>query len=115
MLKKNYDLKSFKLIHPKEKAKRKTIEGDTLVVSNMGRVFRTGKDEKGDWAVELNQTVLKSKKGTAGLKYITLLNGKKIAVHKLIAETFLEPKSENFKVIHKDGNTLNNAADNLEI
>lgn len=115
MLKKNYDLQSFKLIHPKERARRKTIEEDNLIVSTMGRIFRTGKDEDGEWAIELTQTILKSKKGTAGLKYITLLNGKKFAVHKIMAETFLKPETAKFKVKHKDGNTLNNAVDNLEI
>ena len=38
-----------------------------------------------------------------------------IRVHCIIAETFLEIKFENYQIIHKDGNKLNNKSDNLEI
>ena len=35
-------------------------------------------------------------------------------VHRMVAETFLEPKEGDVEVNHKDGNKLNNAESNLE-
>ena len=62
------------------------------------RLLKTSKTEKGYLRVELY------KKG----------KGKKIRVHRLVAETFL-PNLYNFKEInHKDGNKQNNCVDNLE-
>lgn len=58
-------------------------------------------------------------RASRGLKYATVsyqVNGKQKReyVHRLVAKAFL-PNPKNYPIVnHKDGNTLNNATDNLE-
>lgn len=50
-------------------------------------------------------------------KYVTLKvddKPKAVAIHRLVAETFLPNKEEGLQVYHKDGDRLNNDASNLE-
>lgn len=74
-------------------------------VSNLGRIASANSPE-GEKTV-LHPVV------SNNFAMVTLY-GKKLYVHKLVAGAFLDKPSGAKKVIHKDGNTLNNAAGNLE-
>ena len=46
---------------------------------------------------------------------VTSLQGKQYYVHRLVAEMYLDTWNPDLQVNHKDGNKLNNRADNLEM
>lgn len=74
-------------------------------ISNYGRVY----------SIKRNK-ILKPFINNCGYCLITLYNEygfKKITIHSLVAENFLE-KKEGCEINHKDENKLNNKVDNLE-
>ena len=85
---------------------REVAGNPRYMVSNTGRVCRT------DPFRILNPSINKR-----GYKSINLYNnGSRTTkrVHRLVAEAFIPNKIESLQVNHKDGNKLNNNANNLE-
>lgn len=70
-------------------------------ISNQGRV----KNPKGK--------ILGGSTHKDGYRFITI-KGKQIPIHRIVAENFIENKYNKPFVNHKDGNKMNNSADNLE-
>lgn len=90
----------------------KNIKGyeNRYMVSNLGRIKRLP-NGKGINSRELIKSTNRLTKD--GYVKITLPNGEK-SLHRLVAEAFI-PNPENKETVnHKDGNKLNNCADNLE-
>ncbi len=95
--------------------------GDSYSVSNLGKVMRTSprnlKHRKCDPWVNFKPSVCGAHKNRGG--YLQVRIGpvgaqKTVCVHSLVARAFVEnPRGLN-EVNHKDGNKLNNAAENLE-
>lgn len=97
-----------------------------LMVVTMNRIIKHVKDDfyqcnlTGNIPVNRNGQIL-DKRGnkTYGIKsmyYVTILNGKQIPIHRIVAITFLDlPKNyQELDVNHIDGNKLNNEISNLE-
>ena len=81
-------------------------EADGYLISNLGRVFSLGSEKY------LRPYVHKSRRGI----YLRFnFPGKKFMAHKLVGDYFVKGRSaERNQLNHKDGNTLNPAAINLE-
>lgn len=74
-------------------------------VSDAGRVRRIGGQ------------VMVGGLGSKGYRIVTLCrdgSGKTFNVHSLVAGAFIGTRPDGLQINHKDGNPLNNAADNLE-
>ena len=84
-------------------------------ISNFGNVRsveRTDSLGRFKKAKLLNKTI-----NNSGYQYVSLFYNNthiKMLIHRLVADHFIEKKSENLVVNHKDGNKLNNCVDNLE-
>ncbi len=75
----------------------------TYFISEVGSVFRL---QNGSFK-EVNPTI------TNGY-YTIKINGERYYIHKLVAELFVPGKSSSrYKVAHRNGNNLDNRADNL--
>jgi len=81
---------------------------DRIEVSNLGRVRSTYFDPP----KILSQHIINSGYKTISLK----INGKSktTLVHRMVARAFCDGYADGLDVNHKDGNRLNNRADNLE-
>lgn len=101
-------------------------------VSNLGNVKRLSytkimRNQVTSWEKEMPELVLKASVNSDGYLQLTLCNPTRVArVHRLVAETFLPPPSEELLkeclkagysvslINHKDFNKLNNNVENLE-
>lgn len=86
-------------------------------ISNLGRVktlkFYSNVHKK----YYDRELILKEKTNRFGYKFVGLSNQngrKNKAIHKLVAEAFIENKNNYKEVNHIDGNKSNNCVDNLE-
>lgn len=88
---------------------RKVAGYEDYFISNIGRVFSKQKNNSAGGFL---------KPGVSkGYKHVTLCtNGKRKIekVHRLVAAAFIENMADKPQVNHKDGDKLNNIADNLE-
>ena len=75
------------------------------MISNMGEVMSCVK--RPEWYL------LKPYKDSCGYLYVQICK-KNRAVHKLVANTFLQPSDCGREINHKDGDKENNCAENLE-
>ncbi len=94
---------------PNEEFKEIKDTNGNYEASNLGRI----KSKSGNYAIILKPYI--TKKGYKRLQLF--IEGKKYNrfVHSLVASTWLEePKSLEYEIHHKDFNSLNNSADNLE-
>jgi deoxycytidylate deaminase len=107
---------------PEEIWKNSSIEG--YQVSSLGRIKRLHKfftktfqnrSKIQTQKVELNEHILNPGNNKKGYKEVTLY-GKKIGLHRLIAETFIKNPDPSFynQINHIDGNKANNNVLNLE-
>ena len=79
---------------------------DLYLVSNIGNIRRKGKDKNRKYNINKSGYVL-----------VNLYNNgkyKNLLVHRLVALAFIPNPENKPEVNHKDGNKLNNNADNLE-
>ena len=83
----------------------------TYAVSNLGQIMRTATAKNSKAGRILN---LYNKRGYH--QVVLTQNGfqKWHAVHKLVAEAFIEPKPPGLQINHKDGYKINNSPGNLE-
>lgn len=82
---------------------------DCYYVSNFGRVKSFVRNKSGK--------ILKEYKDSNGYVQVLLADNnrrKKVMVHRLVAECFLDGYQEGLQINHKDGNRSNNKAENLE-
>ena len=79
-----------------------TFYNDKYEVSNEGRVRRKGKID----CLKINY------KSTGNYGRVNI--GKSMAVHKIVALTFIGDRPNGFDINHIDGNKKNNHVDNLE-
>lgn len=88
---------------------------DRYLVSNIGRVKSISRISS--CGRQLKEKILKGSMTTKGYRSVNLLKDEKIrffTIHRLVANAFI-PNAENKSCInHKDGDKLNNNADNLE-
>lgn len=86
-------------------------------VSNLGNIKSLERKEKsGNIIRKRKEKILKQRKAM-GYKYVIICkNGiaKTYRTHRLVAETFIPNLNNSPQVNHKDGNKLNNCANNLE-
>lgn len=97
-----------------------TIENyPQYLVSNKGNVKSLSRKTpmpNNGYRIE-KERILSARIGSHGYYYINLANfegQKSFCIHRLVALAFVEPVEGKEKVNHKDGNKLNNLADNLE-
>lgn len=85
---------------------RNTFLSDNYLISNLGNVY----------SLKTNR-VLKPSKNPRGYLIVNIrVDGKikGVAVHTLVARAFCKGYKDGLQVNHKDGNKINNTADNLE-
>lgn len=100
-------------------------------VSNYGRIKRVvykriNRNQVTEWEQTYHERILSGQLDSHGYRQVTLRSGWMPFVHRLVAEAFLAPPSQELideclkaghKVVlvnHKDNNPLNNHVDNLE-
>ena len=93
-----------------EKIKAKIIK-NRYIVTEDGRVFCMRFHRGESWG--LLKRYLNPSARCGGYYHVNI-NGRPRAVHRLVAEAFLERKRRGCEVNHKDGNKLNNHVSNLE-
>lgn len=102
---------SFTVNFPKGRKEKWKRIYDVYAVSNLGRVKRL----KGGPGANIDYIFKGSKSDTGYISVVLRIKGRQVAkfVHKLVAETFIGPRPKKHIIHHKDGNKLNNAAENL--
>ena len=91
-----------------ERIEKTVIGGRCLYVGELGNIYRASADGLVPFAKHLRKD---------GYEYIQVqcnLVRRKLSVHRLVAYVFLSNPNGKPQVNHKDGNTRNNRADNLE-
>lgn len=90
---------------------KKVVGYDNYEVSNTGQV-RSCFDGK---YFLLNPHIKKrNPKEGKSTYYVVKIKGKKLSIHRLVCAAFAPNPENKPQVNHKDGNSLNNNADNLE-
>ena len=85
-------------------------------VSNLGRVKSLPRLHGTIyWKNEIILKINIARNGYAGVFLQKEKSKKRVSIHRIVAQTFLENYDEKLQVNHKDGNKLNNNIDNLEM
>ena len=100
---------------------RKRIQGfSNYEITTNGDVYSMCRKNNGSSSIDYNEKLLKQTNVIGGYTFVGLTNDKSkrktVAVHRLVALTFIDKHYSNIPLIvnHKDGNKHNNKVSNLE-
>jgi hypothetical protein len=89
-------------------------EGGKYMISNLGYVQSISVDKERHWKRGRVLRILADNINSRGYKVVGLKKRKRMLLHRLVAEHFIQNPNNYPCVNHKDGNKLNNCVDNLE-